>query len=60
MSELAETAFDGKAFAARLSTAPGVYRMYAADGGVLYVGKAGPAQPRVQLLQRHAQERASW
>ncbi|HET6396684.1 MAG TPA: excinuclease ABC subunit UvrC, partial [Pseudoxanthomonas sp.] len=39
--------FDGKAFAARLSTAPGVYRMYAADGSLLYVGKAGALKRRV-------------
>ncbi len=41
------TGFDGKAFAASLSTAPGVYRMYAADGGLLYVGKAGALRKRV-------------
>ena len=29
-------AFDGKAFVARLSTAPGVYRMLAADGGTAW------------------------
>ncbi len=40
-------AFDGKAFAAELSTAPGVYRMYAADGTLLYVGKAGALKKRV-------------
>jgi excinuclease ABC subunit C len=40
-------AFDGKAFVARLSTAPGVYRMLAADGGMLYVGKAGALKKRV-------------
>jgi len=39
--------FDGKAFARGLSTAPGVYRMYAADGSVLYVGKAGALRKRV-------------
>ncbi|MDR2872257.1 MAG: GIY-YIG nuclease family protein, partial [Xanthomonadaceae bacterium] len=39
--------FDGKAFAAGLSIAPGVYRMYAADGGLLYVGKAGALRKRV-------------
>ena len=38
--------FDGKAFVAQLSTAPGVYRMYAADGGLLYVGKAGALKRR--------------
>jgi excinuclease ABC subunit C len=39
--------FDGKAFARGLSTAPGVYRMIAADGSVLYVGKAGALKKRV-------------
>jgi len=39
--------FDGKAFARGLSTAPGVYRMIAADGAVLYVGKAGALRKRV-------------
>ncbi|KAF1720819.1 excinuclease ABC subunit UvrC [Pseudoxanthomonas wuyuanensis] len=39
--------FDGKAYAARLSTAPGVYRMYAADDSLLYVGKAGALRKRV-------------
>lgn len=39
--------FDGKAFAAGLSTAPGVYRMYAADDTLLYVGKARALRKRV-------------
>ncbi|PZP59322.1 MAG: excinuclease ABC subunit C [Pseudoxanthomonas spadix] len=39
--------FDGKAFAASLSTAPGVYRMYAADDTLLYVGKARALRNRV-------------
>ncbi|MDR6992501.1 excinuclease ABC subunit C [Luteimonas sp. 3794] len=39
--------FDGKAFVAGLSTAPGVYRMYAADDTVLYVGKAADLRKRV-------------
>jgi excinuclease ABC subunit C len=51
MSEvLADTnlpAFDGKAFVRGLSTAPGVYRMFAADGSPLYVGKAGELRKRV-------------
>ncbi|SEK93647.1 Excinuclease ABC subunit C [Pseudoxanthomonas sp. GM95] len=42
-----EDAFDGKAFAAALSTAPGVYRMYAADDTLLYVGKARALRNRV-------------
>ena len=41
MNERTPRTFDGKAFAAALSTAPGVYRMYAADDTLLYVGKAG-------------------
>ncbi|MDR0181650.1 excinuclease ABC subunit UvrC [Lysobacter arvi] len=40
-------AFDGKAFVKHLSTAPGVYRMIAADDAVLYVGKAGALKNRV-------------
>ncbi|NYZ63975.1 excinuclease ABC subunit UvrC [Luteimonas deserti] len=39
--------FDGKAFVAGLSTAPGVYRMLAADDSVLYVGKAADLRKRV-------------
>jgi len=39
--------FDGKAFARELSTAPGVYRMLAADGSVLYIGKASALRNRV-------------
>ncbi|MFT3756860.1 MAG: excinuclease ABC subunit UvrC [Pseudoxanthomonas sp.] len=47
MARPAPPAFDGKAFAAELSTAPGVYRMYAADDSLLYVGKAGALKKRV-------------
>ena len=39
--------FDGKDFVRNLSTAPGVYRMIAADEAVLYVGKAGALKHRV-------------
>jgi excinuclease ABC subunit C len=39
--------FDGKAYTRALTAAPGVYRMYAADGGVLYVGKAASLNKRV-------------
>ena len=45
--ESGKVVFDGKAFVAGLSTAPGVYRMYAADDTVLYVGKAGDLRKRV-------------
>ncbi|KAF1725780.1 excinuclease ABC subunit UvrC [Pseudoxanthomonas japonensis] len=47
MSGSPQAEFDGKAFAAGLSTAPGVYRMYAADDALLYVGKAGALRKRV-------------
>ncbi|KFL37816.1 excinuclease ABC subunit UvrC [Arenimonas donghaensis] len=39
--------FDGKAFVRQLTPAPGVYRMLAADGTVLYVGKAASLKKRV-------------
>ena len=32
--------FDARAFVANLPRRPGVYRMYSADGALLYVGKA--------------------
>ncbi len=41
------TGFDGKAFVAGLSTAPGVYRMLARVDAVLYVGKAADLRKRV-------------
>ena len=47
MTERQGCGFDGKAYAAQLSTAPGVYRMYAADGELLYVGKASALRKRV-------------
>ena len=45
-AELSE-AFDGKAFARRLTERPGVYRMQDADGVVIYVGKARNLKRRV-------------
>lgn len=39
--------FDGKQYVARLSLAPGVYRMLDADGRALYVGKATALRKRV-------------
>ncbi|HEY0660660.1 MAG TPA: excinuclease ABC subunit UvrC [Lysobacter sp.] len=47
MTAASTPAFDGKAFVRTLSTAPGVYRMVAADDSVLYVGKAGALRNRV-------------
>ena len=41
------TPFDGKEFVRELTTAPGVYRMIAGDGSVLYVGKAASLKKRV-------------
>jgi excinuclease ABC subunit C len=43
----ADDAFDGRAYARDLTSAPGVYRMYAADGSLLYVGKAAALKKRV-------------
>ncbi len=43
----AETPFDPKAFVATLPLRPGVYRMFAADGEILYVGKARQLKQRV-------------
>ena len=40
-------AFDSKSFLATLTDAPGVYRMLAVDGAVLYVGKAKNLKKRV-------------
>ncbi len=42
-----EPIFDSKSFLASLTDAPGVYRMLAADGAVLYVGKAKSLKKRV-------------
>ncbi len=39
--------FDGKAVAAAMPAAPGVYRMYSPEDGVLYVGKARALRNRV-------------
>jgi excinuclease ABC subunit C len=43
----AKDAFDGKAFAARLPTRPGVYLMRGDEGQPLYVGKARNLRKRV-------------
>jgi excinuclease ABC subunit C len=44
---MSEPTFDSKSFLASLTEAPGVYRMLAADGAVLYVGKAKNLKRRV-------------
>ncbi len=41
------SAFDAKSYVATLPLRPGVYRMYAADGELLYVGKASRLRDRV-------------
>lgn len=45
--ESATPAFDGKAFVRSLGGVPGVYRMFDAQGGLLYVGKASNLRKRV-------------
>jgi len=47
MQPAPQPAFDGKAFVRTLTTSPGVYRYFDADGELLYVGKAGNLKKRV-------------
>lgn len=47
MPEVSDAAFDGKAFASRLPTRPGVYLMRDTGGTALYVGKAKNLRKRV-------------
>jgi excinuclease ABC subunit C len=47
MSDSAQAGFDGRDYARHLTGKPGVYRMYAADGALLYVGKAQSLKKRV-------------
>ena len=44
---MSDTDFDLKSYVATLPQRPGVYRMYAADGEILYVGKAARLRDRV-------------
>ena len=44
---MSDTDFDLKSYVATLPQRPGVYRMYAADGDLLYVGKAARLRDRV-------------
>ncbi|MFK2876460.1 excinuclease ABC subunit UvrC [Rhodanobacter hydrolyticus] len=47
MQSTSPQAFDGKAFVRTLTTSPGVYRYFDADGELLYVGKASNLKKRV-------------
>ncbi|WP_329743172.1 excinuclease ABC subunit UvrC [Dyella sp. A6] len=47
MQPTSSPAFDGKAFVRTLTTSPGVYRYFDAEGELLYVGKAGNLKKRV-------------
>jgi excinuclease ABC subunit C len=47
MSDTAPTGFDAAAFVRNLTELPGVYQMYDAAGGLLYVGKARNLRKRV-------------
>ncbi|MBD8898443.1 excinuclease ABC subunit UvrC [Rhodanobacter sp. DHG33] len=47
MQPTSPQAFDGKAFVRTLTTSPGVYRYFDADGELLYVGKASNLKKRV-------------
>ena len=40
MEKAVVTEFDAKAFLKTVTSQPGVYRMYDAEGTVIYVGKA--------------------
>ena len=44
--------FDSKSFLASLTSRPGVYQMYGADGTILYVGKAKNLKNRVSSYFR--------
>ncbi|PKM16099.1 MAG: excinuclease ABC subunit C [Gammaproteobacteria bacterium HGW-Gammaproteobacteria-2] len=46
------SAFDARAFLRHLTREPGVYRMIASDGAVLYVGKAASLRSRVSSYFR--------
>ncbi|MFT7289839.1 MAG: excinuclease ABC subunit C [Reinekea sp.] len=52
MPDTTTTVFDPKSFLRNLTTRPGVYRMYASDGQLLYVGKAKNLKNRVSSYFR--------
>ena len=47
-----ENIFDAKAFLSRVTSQPGVYRMYDASGTVIYVGKAKDLKKRLSSYFR--------
>ncbi|OOY41935.1 hypothetical protein BOV91_08870, partial [Solemya velum gill symbiont] len=51
------SAFDHRAFLARLTSRPGVYRMLDANGDLLYVGKAKNLKRRVSSYFTRANSR---
>ncbi|MGB0467881.1 MAG: excinuclease ABC subunit UvrC [Pontibacterium sp.] len=51
-NEITDQAFDSKAFLSQLTGRPGVYQMYDAKGGILYVGKAKNLKKRVSSYFR--------
>ncbi|MCV6591199.1 MAG: excinuclease ABC subunit UvrC [Marinobacterium sp.] len=48
------TGFDARAFLAQLTTCPGIYQMFDADGKILYVGKAKSLKNRVSSYFRNS------
>ncbi|WP_114418819.1 excinuclease ABC subunit UvrC [Marinospirillum perlucidum] len=59
MTDTAESSpdglFDSKSFLAQVTRAPGIYQMYAADGKILYVGKARNLKNRLSSYFRSNQ-----
>lgn len=52
MEKAVVTEFDAKAFLKTVTSQPGVYRMYDAEGTVIYVGKAKDLKKRLSSYFR--------